>query len=215
MSKLRGDVVESLEVAIARYLEESGARPRAAVLAIAAPIEGDAVAMTNRAWSFRFSELASRFGWTAIRGINDFEAVAWGVQRLLAEDVRPWAAAMPVTDGARVVFGPGTGLGVAGLVRNGPRWQVVPTEGGHVSFGPARDDEEAIFARLRTQCGAVSAETILCGPGLERLYRAMHGDAERYLRQRSSRARTKATTPRALASCCSCGCSDASPATSR
>lgn len=176
--KLRGDVVENLEAAIARYLDETGARPRAAVLAVAAPIEGDSVAMTNREWSFRFTELVSRFGWTAIRGINDFEAVAWGVQRLLSEDVRPLGPAMPAADGARVVFGPGTGLGVAALVPNRSRWQVVPTEGGHVSFGPARDDEEAIFARLRTQCGSVSAETILCGPGLERLYRAMHGGAD-------------------------------------
>jgi glucokinase len=175
--KLRGDVVASLEAAIARYLDETGARPRAAVLAIAAPIDGDGVAMTNRAWSFRFSELALRFGWTAVRGINDFEAVACGVRRLTADDVRPLGPPMPVGDGTRVVFGPGTGLGVAALVPSGARWQVVATEGGHVSFGPARDDEEAIFARLRVQCGAVSAETILCGPGLERLYRAMHGDA--------------------------------------
>jgi glucokinase len=172
--KLRGDVVANLEAAIGRYLDETGARPRAGVLAIAAPIEGDAVTMTNRAWSFRFTELAKRFGWTAIRGINDFEAVAWGVQRLIAEDVRPLGPALRTAAGARVVFGPGTGLGVAALVPNGAGWQVVPTEGGHVSFGPARDDEEAIFARLREARSAVSAETILCGPGLERLYSAMH-----------------------------------------
>lgn len=175
--KLRGDVVQNLEAAIVRYLDEAGARPRAAVLAIAAPIEGDSVAMTNRAWSFRFSELAARFGWTSIRGINDFEAVGWGVQRLISDDVRPLGPAMPPCDGARVVFGPGTGLGIAALIPDGTRWQVVPTEGGHVSFGPAHDDEEAIFARLRKERSAVSAETILCGPGLENLYRAMQGDA--------------------------------------
>jgi glucokinase len=173
--KFRGDVVASLEAAIARYLDETRARPRAAVLAIAAPIEGDTVTMTNRTWSFRFSELALRFGWTAVRGINDFEAVAWGVQRLIAEDVRPLGASMSAATGARVVFGPGTGLGVAALVPNGARWQVVPTEGGHVSFGPALDEEEAVFARLRATHGAVSAEVILCGPGLERLYAVMHG----------------------------------------
>ncbi len=176
--KLRGDVVDSLEAGIARYLDETGAHPRAAVLAIAAPIAGDAVTMTNRAWSFRFSELATRFGWSAVRGINDFEAVAWGVQRLTSDDVRPLGPVRAPAKGARAMFGPGTGLGVAALVPNGARWQVVPTEGGHVSFGPARDDEEAIFARLRNTGGPVSAETILCGPGLERLYRAMHGDAE-------------------------------------
>ena len=176
MVKFRGDEVPSFEAAIARYLDETGARPQAAVVAIAAPVEGDAVTMTNRAWSFRPSEIAARFGWRAIRAVNDFEAVAWALPRLAPRDTRPLGPALPATQGPRVVFGPGTGLGVAGLVPCASGWQVIPTEGGHVAFGPAHDDEEEIFARMRAKRGAVSTETVLCGPGLERLYRAMHGD---------------------------------------
>ncbi len=177
--KLRGDAVASAEAAITRYLDEASLRPRAAVLAVAGPIEGDTVTLTNRAWSFRLSEMAAHFGWTAARCVNDFEAVAWSVQRLTADDVRPLGPAMPEASGTRVVFGPGTGLGVAALVPSGERWQVIATEGGHVSFGAARHDEEPIFARLRAECGAVSAETVLSGPGLERLHRAMHGAHEK------------------------------------
>jgi len=175
LAKIRGDVVPNLEASIADYLDKTGVRPRAGVLAIAAPVEGDVVTMTNRAWTFRLSEIAGRFGWKSIRAVNDFEAVAWGMQRLAATDIRPLGCAMPDARGPRVVFGPGTGLGVAALVPSGPGWQVVPTEGGHASFGAASEDEEPIFARLRVECGSVSAESVLSGPGLERLHRAMHG----------------------------------------
>jgi glucokinase len=173
--KFRGDAVASLEAAVARYMDEAGVEPRAAVLAIAAPFDGDAVTMTNRAWAFRLSEVAARFGWVAVRGLNDFEAVAHGVQRLADQDVRPLGSSMPQANGVRVVFGPGTGLGVAALLPRGSRWQVVASEGGHVSFGPAAADEEPIFARLRDECDLVSAESVLSGPGLERLHRAIHG----------------------------------------
>lgn len=180
MVKLRGDVVASLQDGIARYLEETNARPRAAVIAVAAPVEGDAVEMTNRPWRFSLRELATRFGWTAVEAMNDFEAVALGVARLLPNDTRPLGPALPAHGGPRVVFGPGTGLGVAGLVPAGGGWRVVATEGGHVSFGAASDDEEPIFGRLRADCGLVSAERVLSGPGLERLHRAMHvGDAKK------------------------------------
>lgn len=178
MLKLRGDVVASLEAAIARYLDETGVRAGAGVLAIAAPVEGDAVTMTNRAWTFRLSDIATRFGWTAIRGVNDFEAVAWSLRRFAADDVRPLGPALPSQRGVQIVFGPGTGLGIAALVPSGTGWQVVPTEGGHASFGPASEDEDDIFARLRAECGSVSVETVLSGPGLERLHRAMHGGSD-------------------------------------
>jgi glucokinase len=176
MMKFRGDEVASFEAAIGRYMEETNVRPEAAVVAIAAPVEGDAVTMTNRSWSFHLSDIAKRFGWRKIRGLNDFEAVGWALLRLTSGDVKPLGRAPAATErGVRVVFGPGTGLGVAALVPTKASWQVVPTEGGHVSFGPASDDEEPIFAALRAQLGAVSAERVLSGPGIEHLHRAMRG----------------------------------------
>ena len=177
--KLRGDVVPGIQAAIKHYMDEADVRPRAAMLAVAAPVEGDTVKMTNRAWSFRFSELATQFGWSAIRGINDFEAVAWALQRLAKGDVRSLGAPKEARAGVKVVFGPGTGLGVAALVPAASGGHVVATEGGHASFGPASEDEEPIFARLRREFGPVSAEAVLSGPGLERLHRATHGSHER------------------------------------
>jgi glucokinase len=171
------DTTGSMEGAIGKYLADTGAHPVAAVLAVAAPIAGDTIALTNRDWHFQLTELAVRFRMKTVRAINDFEALAWSLLRLGPGDTRPLGPALPAGHGARAVFGPGTGLGVAALVGSEADWRAVPTEGGHVSFGPATDDEEAVFARLRKQHGPISAETILCGPGLERLHVALHPDA--------------------------------------
>jgi len=179
MVKYRGDDVASFEAGIARYLDEVGERPQAAVLAIAAPVEGDAISMTNRNWSFSLSDLARRFGWRAVRGLNDFEAVAWALTKLQSDDAHPIGPAMPAGKGPRAVFGPGTGLGVAALIPVRDGWRALPTEGGHVLFGPASDDEQPIFANLRAAEGMVSAEKVLSGPGIPRLHRAMHGGTEK------------------------------------
>ncbi len=175
---IRNDTVPDLEGAIARYLEETGARPRAAMLAVAGPIDGDEVKLTNRDWRFRRQELAARFGFSQLRVVNDFEAVAWGLPRLNDSDVRPLGRPLTPRNGVKVVLGPGTGLGVAALVPAGGRWHVVASEGGHASFGPQAEDEVAVFGKLAAECGRVSAETILSGPGLVRLARAMHPNVE-------------------------------------
>jgi glucokinase len=169
------DGVESAEAAIARYLQLTKCKPSAAVLAIAAPVDGDSIAMTNRDWRFRLSDLAKRFRLSHIRAVNDFEAAAWSLLRLAPADMRPLGSAKGPRPGTKVVFGPGTGLGVAALVHTEHGWCAIATEGGHAAFGAASNEEEPIFARLRAECGTVSAECVLSGPGLERLHRALHG----------------------------------------
>jgi glucokinase len=82
--------------------------------------------------------------------------------------------------GVKVVLGPGTGLGVAALLPANGRWHVLASEGGHASFGPQEADEVEVFARLREECGWVSAEAILSGPGLVRLARALDPGAVRH-----------------------------------
>jgi glucokinase len=168
------DSAASLEAAIARYLDETGARPRAAVLAVAAPIDGgDEIALTNRNWRFRRSELARRFGFAKLRVVNDFEAIGWALTRLSPADVHPLGPALPARAGVKAALGPGTGLGVAALVPIGGRWHVLASEGGHAAFGPQALDEMDVFARLLREHGHVSAETVLSGPGLPRLMRAV------------------------------------------
>jgi glucokinase len=171
---IENNSVASLEMAIETYLAQTGLRPRAAVLAVAAPTDGgEEVVLTNRSWRFRCSELAQRFGFSSLRVLNDFEAIAWALLRLSAGDARPLGKSLASCDGVKVVLGPGTGLGVAALVPVAKHWHVVASEGGHASFGPQEPDENEIFARLTVTHGRVSAETILSGPGLLRLLRAI------------------------------------------
>jgi glucokinase len=170
----------SLENAITSYVAEVDTRPQAAVLAVAGPITGREIALTNRNWRFNLDELAARFGFSRIHAINDFEAQAWALAQLHAGDYRTigdsahtrsvLAASLPAV---KVVLGPGTGLGVAALVPVGSGWQAIPTEGGHVSFGAANKDEEPVFTRLR-ESGPVSAEMVVSGMGLPRLHGALH-----------------------------------------
>jgi glucokinase len=167
------DEFSGLEAVIESYLGELASPPDTAVLAVAGPVNGQEIVLTNRAWRFSLKDLAARFGLGRIYAINDFEALAWALSRLEAGDMRPLGGARPATPGAKVVLGPGTGLGVAALVPAGDRWQSVASEGGHACFGPATAEEEPIFARLRER-GLVSAESILSGPGLARLHAAMH-----------------------------------------
>jgi glucokinase len=170
---IENDSVPNLEGAIARYLDESGALPSAAVLAVAAPLESEEVALTNRAWRFRPGELARRFGFAKLRLVNDFEAIAWALTRLTSDDAHPVGQVLVARPGVRAVLGPGTGLGVAALVPVDGRWHVLASEGGHASFGPRTPDEVEIFAALMREHGSISAETILSGPGLPRLLHAV------------------------------------------
>jgi glucokinase len=175
---VENDTVPSLEGAIESYLARTSMRPRAAVLAVAGPLDrGDEVALTNRPWRFRRSELAQRFGFSPLHVINDFEAIAWSLPRLTAADARPLGPLSKPRDGVKAVFGPGTGLGVAALVPVNGRSLVVPSEGGHASLGPRSLDEIEIFSRIFRDHGHVSAETVLSGPGLARLMRAVAPDA--------------------------------------
>jgi glucokinase len=181
MLVIENDTVADLDAAVARYLEETGARPRAATLAVAGPCDGEEIALTNRAsWRLRRREFAKRFGFSQLRVLNDFEAIAWALPQLGAAQTRPLGSPVVPHAGVKVVLGPGTGLGVAALLPADGRWHVVASEGGHASFGPQAPDEIEVFARLRQECGAVSAETVLSGSGLARLARALDPQAARH-----------------------------------
>jgi glucokinase len=180
ISVISNDDIAALDAAILNYLADTKARPHTAVLAVAGPVNGEEIALTNRAWHFRLGDLADRIGVARIKAVNDFEAIAWALARLDADDVRRLGgdadAALARPESAKVVLGPGTGLGVAALVPVAEGWQAVPSEGGHCSFGADSSDEEPIFARLRAQDPG-SAETVLSGPGIARLHAALHPGA--------------------------------------
>src|SRR5215472_12968062 len=112
MLVIDNDMVAGLDAAVARYLEETGARPRAATLAVAGPIGGEEVVLTNRpGWRLRRGEFAKRFGFLQLRVLNDFEAIAWAVPLLGAAQTRPLGKPVAVREGVKVVLGPGTRAG--------------------------------------------------------------------------------------------------------
>ena len=176
---IANDSVEGPEGLLARMLDGASERPRAAVLALAAPINGDEIRLTNRDWCWRLADLSTQFGISSIHAVNDFEALAWAVPSLNDNDLQRIGEAKVFPqglkqNGVKLVIGPGTGLGTAALVPVRDGYQVIASEGGHCSFGPAFADEEPIFRRLAEEKAPISAECILSGPGLERLHVAMH-----------------------------------------
>ena len=158
----------SLQHAAEHYLAAVGARPRHAALAVASPVNGEEIRLTNRAWSFTRHELQTALDLDMLCVLNDFGAVAWSVPALAAADRIALHGAEDVPlRGPVTVIGPGTGLGVALMVGDASHgWQVVETEGGHVSFAPLGDEELAIARWFTARFGRVSNERLLCGNGL-------------------------------------------------
>ncbi len=164
----------SLGEAVEAYLaKEGGARPSLGALAVAAPIVGDAVSMTNHPWSFSIAALGDRIGLERLFVLNDFNANALAVPHLEAADVAKIGAGAPAAGAPIGVIGPGSGLGVSGLIRSDGRDVAIEGEGGHVTLAPANDRESAVLERLRARFGHVSAERALSGPGLVNLYTAL------------------------------------------
>ena len=164
----------SLAEAIEAYLaKEDGARPTHGALAVAAPIVGDAVSMINHPWSFSIAALGERLGLERLRVLNDFVANALAIPHLREGDVAKLGAGAPIGGAAIGILGPGSGLGVSGLLWNEGRPVAMEGEGGHVTLAPANARESAVLDRLRARFGHVSAERALSGPGLVNLYGAL------------------------------------------
>jgi glucokinase len=153
--------------------EFDGAAASDAVLAVAGPVESGRAALTNSSWTVDAGEIRSRFAFNKVRIINDFEATALSLPHLGDEDLYRIGEGRAVPHAAKVVLGPGSGLGVAGLVGEEGRWIVVAGEGGHATMAATTRREDAILEHLRARFGHVSAERLLSGPGLENLYRAI------------------------------------------
>lgn len=168
----------SLHHAAEHYLDSLQLRPGCAGLAVACPINGDEVRMTNRAWAFSQRELKHTLGLSALHVINDFGAVAAAVPVLSSLDLQPLygAAEMPER-GPITLIGPGTGLGVALLAGDQVRgWHVIETEGGHVSFAPQNDEELRIAQWVSARYGRCSNERLLSGAGLSHIDAALRAD---------------------------------------
>ncbi len=154
------------------------APPKRAAMAVASPVTGDHVDMTNHPWSFSIDDVRRRLDLDDLRVINDFTAIALAIPHLAEED-RFQVGGGEAAPGAPIaVLGPGTGLGVSAVIPAGDGWVPLATEGGHVTMAPATEREGAVLAHLR-RSGHVSAERVLSGAGLVNLYgavRALDGE---------------------------------------
>jgi glucokinase len=158
--------------AVKDFLQSHGRDHRIAhaLLAIAGPVKDDRCEFTNCPWTIDSRDVRKRFGFQSVQLINDFEATALSLPHLAKQDLRSIGGGSAVPGAPMVVLGPGSGLGVAGLVPNGGGHVVVPTEGGHATMSATSSREDAILDGLRRRFGHVSAERVLSGPGIENLY---------------------------------------------
>lgn len=151
--------------------------PEVACLALAAPITGDRVDLTNARWSFTAQDVKRASGASRVLLVNDFEALARVLPHLRASDLSLLHAGAGDPCAPRIVVGPGTGLGAAGLVRTAGGWQAIASEGGHMSFGARDDDERCVYDHLSARREHISVERVLSGGGLEATHRAFGGAA--------------------------------------
>jgi glucokinase len=169
----RGDDHATFDDAVAAYLDSIETRPERAAFAIAGPVDGQTARLTNRKnWTFDAQALEKRFGFQRVDLINDFVAQAASLPYLDASELALIGDAQP-TDATKAALGPGTGLGVAGLMRDGERWIPIPSEGGHIALAATTEREAAILAIVRRTVSRVSAETLNSGIGMPRLHAAL------------------------------------------
>ncbi len=164
---------ESLESCILKFRQDTGADFSDACIAIACPITGDYIKMTNNPWEFSIHTLKTSLGLNSLLVINDFTAMSMSVTVIDKENCVKIGGGEPDLNFPIAVYGAGTGLGVGHIVKVGDKWISLPGEGGHVDLAPANMSEDMILMTLRARIGHVSAERVLSGPGLVNLYEAI------------------------------------------
>jgi glucokinase len=147
-------------------------RPSNVAVAVACPTEDPILKLTNLDWTICKATVAQELGVEQVHIVNDFAAVCYAVLETPAQQFTHICGASQILPhtGVVSVVGPGTGLGVAQIVRSEGQSHVLPTEAGHISFAPCDDFEDELLARLRARLGRVSAERVASGPGLVEIY---------------------------------------------
>jgi glucokinase len=170
---------ESLEALLKHYLADMPPITGAA-LAIASAAEGDQVSLTNIDWTFSIQKLRERLSVEWLRVFNDFTAIALALPTLADDQREKIGEGVARADAALAVLGPGTGLGVSGMIPCGDSWAPLSGEGGHATLAATTEEESELLALLRPKLKHVSAEKLLSGPGIIELHQGLarlHGAA--------------------------------------
>jgi len=168
-NKIRRGVEQVAEA----FLSTLHARPReidAACFALAGPIVGKRVRLTNLPWEVDSDTLAARLGAENVRFVNDFAAVGHGIPRLATDELKCLQTGKQDPHGVRGVLGAGTGLGMAMLVWTGNGYKVVPSEGGNTDFAPVNEVQSRLWSYLSHRLERVWCGALRSGRGLERIY---------------------------------------------
>jgi glucokinase len=167
----------TVEDALAAYFGELAgqglAQPLALAIDVAGPVTDGEASLTNAHWTFSSRGLAARFGLKTARVVNDYAALAKAGDTLVEVSAPIGAVADRAEDGTIVVLGAGTGFGVSGFTRAGGVEAILSTEGGHIGFAPATDEQVEILRIFMARHGRVSIERILSGQGLVDLDEAL------------------------------------------
>jgi glucokinase len=149
--------------------------PRAAAIAIAGPVDADIIKLTNNPWIIRRSLVREKLGVDSFVIVNDFGAVGHAVAQAGPEHfLHLTGPDQPLPDAGTIsIMGPGTGLGVAHVLRKNGSYHVQATEGGHIDFAPLDSIEDAVLARLRKRYRRVSVERVVAGPGISDIYETL------------------------------------------
>ena len=168
------DDYATISDAIAAYLAADALpKPHAAALAVASPVTGDMVTLTNHPWSFSIAALQHHFGLDRLLVVNDFTANALAMPHLAPQERLAIGGGSPVPGTPIAVLGPGSGLGVSGLIPAPNGWMALAGEGGHATMPPADERESVVLDHMRRRFDHVSAERVLSGPGLVNLYQTL------------------------------------------
>jgi glucokinase len=176
MAQLRCADHADFHAAVSAYLGQLPSSSPAiehAAIAIANPVEGDAVRMTNYHWRFSIEQMRQRLQLQTLVVVNDFTALAMALPRLSPAQQRQVGGGTARERSVIGLLGAGTGLGVSGLIPAGDGWVALGTEGGHASFSPRDEREMAILRLAQRQFSHVSSERLLSGPGIELIHRAL------------------------------------------
>jgi glucokinase len=177
---LRCDQYPDFLAALRAYLAQSGASDvRHAAVAIANPVEGDQVRMTNYPWAFSIEATRQAVGLDTLLVVNDFTALAMALPHLESGSLRQIGGGAPRERGVLGLVGAGTGLGVSGLIPVDDGWVSLASEGGHVAFSPGSARELYVLEYAWRQYSHVSAERLISAAGIELIHMALARRADR------------------------------------
>lgn len=164
---------DSLSTVFNTYLAQLKEKPEVAAIAIANPVIGDWVSMTNHHWQFSRENLRRELHLDKLVVLNDFTALAIAIPYLQPYEVVQCGGGRAHVNGAIGVLGPGSGLGVSGLIWSNDDWHPLASEGGHATYTPISEREQQMAMLLARRFGHVSCERVVSGQGLGNIYQAL------------------------------------------